>query len=55
MEISWRQVWESIKFYKDARKEEAAIIGAMIKNKKKDFEMALNNLQEVMAINFKIR
>lgn len=29
----------------DARNEEAAIIGAMIKNKKKDFEAALNNLQ----------
>ena len=39
----------------DARNEEAAIIGAMIRNKKKDFEAALNNLQEAMAINFKIR
>jgi tetratricopeptide repeat protein 21B len=39
----------------DSRNEEASIISAMIKNKKRDFEAAMNNLQEAIAINFKIR
>lgn len=39
----------------DSRNEEASIILAMIRNKKKDFESALNCLQEAIAINFKIR
>lgn len=39
----------------DSRNEEAAIISAMTKKKKKDYEAALNSLQEAIAINFKIR
>lgn len=39
----------------DSRNEEAAIISAMIKNKKRDFEAALNSLQEAISISFKIR
>lgn len=39
----------------DSRNEEGSIIFGMIKNKKKDFEAALNSLQEAIAINFKIR
>lgn len=39
----------------DSRNEEASIIQGMIRNKKKDFEAAMNCLQEAIAINFKIR
>jgi tetratricopeptide repeat protein 21B len=39
----------------DNRNEEASIILAMIRSKKKDYESALNTLQEAIAINFKIR
>ena len=39
----------------DSRNEEAAIISAMTKKKKKDYEAALNSLQDAIAINFKIR
>lgn len=39
----------------DSRNEEASIISAMIKNKKRDFEAALNSLQEAISISFKIR
>lgn len=39
----------------DSKNEEASIILAMIRNKKKDYESALNSLQEAIAINFKIR
>ena len=39
----------------DSRNEEASILLAMIRSKKKDYESALNSLQEAIAINFKIR
>jgi tetratricopeptide repeat protein 21B len=39
----------------DNRNEEASILMAMIRSKKKDYEAALNSLQEAIAINFKIR
>lgn len=39
----------------DSRNEEASIIQAMIRNKKKDYESALNSLQQAISINFKIR
>ncbi len=39
----------------DPRNEEASILQGLIKSKKKEFEGALNALQEAIAINFKIR
>lgn len=39
----------------DPRNEEASILQGLIRSKKKEFEGALNSLQEAIAINFKIR
>jgi tetratricopeptide repeat protein 21B len=39
----------------DPRNEEASILQALIKSKKKEFDAALNALQEAISINFKIR
>jgi hypothetical protein len=39
----------------DSRNEEGSILNAMIRNKKKDYDAAMNSLQEAISINFKIR
>jgi hypothetical protein len=39
----------------DPRNDEASILQALIRSKRKEFEAAMNSLQEAIAINFKIR
>ena len=39
----------------DPRNEEGSILQALIRSKNKEFDAALNSLQEAISINFKIR
>jgi len=39
----------------DPRNDEASILQAMIRSKKREFEAALSSLQEAISLNFKIR